>query len=286
MSSEQAAPRSLPPPAPASADFVVTSTSPAVGTTSEPPLAFDHYSQLSRSRTMGRQNESAEARERRIIADRERKRLARQNEDAAARERRMIADKERKRLMRGLETPEQKRLRRENQKKRRFERDETKGQESVADSNGGDDNASVMSGITCDAGSFAPVPPLAVADKPLLSHAPGPDAMTFKPQGSYNLPSLNALLTTSSAAPVREVVVPAGIDLSTPHMNAAMKLQEQLPKAPVCIVANEPVPGALGGQPLLFASAPQPLQKVQALQPATGATIITEMLRTDPLFTV
>lgn len=68
---------------------------------------------------MGRENESTEAKMRRMSADRERKRLARTFETAEMKEKRREADKIRKRLMRGLETSEAKKLRREAEKERR-----------------------------------------------------------------------------------------------------------------------------------------------------------------------
>lgn len=89
----------------------------------------------------GRENETEQARQRRILADRERKRLARSCETPEMKQKRNEADKIRKRLvrycqsvescisllayyyilcqMRGMETPEAKRRRREAEKQRR-----------------------------------------------------------------------------------------------------------------------------------------------------------------------
>jgi hypothetical protein len=72
---------------------------------------------------MGRENESEEARARRIAADRERKRRQRNNETEEKRLKRKLADKEHKRFIRGLETLEERRARRLEQKMRRLERE-------------------------------------------------------------------------------------------------------------------------------------------------------------------
>jgi hypothetical protein len=287
----------------------VTSTSSNIGLSSE--AAIDKVINFARSsKVMGRQNESAEARERRIIADRERKRLARQKENAEARERRMIADKERKRLMRGLETPEQKRLRRELQKKRRMEREHGKGECSeTADVAGCDDmdmdcnscaddrpDASIVVAnipATTDAEALLSVshnPHAPLVSKPLLSVAQvAADAASvpLKSQAAavFNLPSLNDLLTSGSAvAPALEVIVPAGIDLSAPDMVGAAK-KPHLPTktSPVCIVANEALPSSLGHPPLFLSSA-SVSQAAAKAPPSAG--IIFDGIRTDPLFTV
>jgi hypothetical protein len=284
----------------------VTSTSSSIGSSSEAAIGLEKFANFARSRAMGRQNESAEARERRIIADRERKRLARLNENAEARERRMIADKERKRLMRGLETPEQKRLRRELQKKRRLDREQSNNEDdlhschaddlvstssdaSALASRGSQDiidrsEISVVAGVptTAEADSLLFVSNSAPVIKPLLSVAAGSanSSVSFKPQAVLNLPSLSDLLTAGSAVanPALEVIVPAGIDLSAAKPQLAPVATNKI--APVCIVANEALPSSSIGGPQLFFSSPQTVTKAPL-----GAAAFFDA-RTDPLFTV
>ena len=68
---------------------------------------------------MGRENETEPARIRRIIADRERKRLARCFENPDLKVQRREADRIRKRLTRDSETPEAKKIRRAAERERR-----------------------------------------------------------------------------------------------------------------------------------------------------------------------
>lgn len=87
------------------------------------PLVVMRITGQTRKPVAGRENESEEARARRIAADRERKRRQRNNETEETRLKRKLADKEHKRFIRGMETLEQRRARRLEQKVRRMQRE-------------------------------------------------------------------------------------------------------------------------------------------------------------------